>query len=307
MKAVRAISLDATGTIYRFRHKIGDIYSRKAELCGLTPISPPIMDRAFITSYKKIMKEYPVYGYHHNLSEREWWRRVVSHTFESVYLDQGLNQYSADDFEQCFRLIYQHYGSSLAYDVYPDAISFILRFQTLPLHDHDSVSPLSIHHNHTMNSASNNSENSLNNLRKVSVTTHNVILGISTNSPHRTIESTLPSLGLHNNFKFFVSCKDTGVMKPDIGMFDKVFESVRYFIPDIQRDEILHIGDDIKADYCGAKAAGFQALFLRRDLTDLNKISENMRDFKEGLVYKDKIDEDLYRDVIASFDDIDIQ
>jgi len=296
MKVIRAVSLDATGTIYRFRHNIGEIYSRNASLCGITPTIPPeIMDRSFKASFKKILKDYPVYGYHHNLSERQWWYRVVSHTFDVVRRDYCLDSYSSMEFDRCFRLIYQHYGSPFAYELYPDAISFIYRFQTRPLSDNESV-----YHKDTANLLSNNIH-SLSS-PKVPIYTHGkVVLGISTNSPNRTIESTLPSLGLHNNFMFFVSCKDTGVMKPGKVMWDKVFESVRNLIPNIQRDEILHIGDDFKADYCGAKAAGFQAFYLRRGL------SRESLAFSDGFMCEDTKYEDIHRDIISSFDDIDIR
>jgi FMN phosphatase YigB (HAD superfamily) len=32
----------------------------------------------------------------------------------------------------------------------------------------------------------------------------------------------------------------------------------------LQRSQVLHIGDSFEADFCGARAAGFQALYLDR-------------------------------------------
>jgi FMN phosphatase YigB (HAD superfamily) len=39
-------------------------------------------------------------------------------------------------------------------------------------------------------------------------------LGILTNSPIRTVETTVPLTGIHNLFQWFVSCQDIGVEKP---------------------------------------------------------------------------------------------
>ena len=50
----------------------------------------------------------------------------------------------------------------------------------------------------------------------------------------------------------------------DKAIFDRGYEEAKYWIPDLLREEILHIGDNLAADFCGARAAGFQALYLDR-------------------------------------------
>ena len=55
-----------------------------------------------------------------------------------------------------------------------------------------------------------------------------------------------------------------GVEKPGKEIFDTAFEAAQFWSPGIQRHEILHIGDSLESDYCGARAAGFQALLLDR-------------------------------------------
>jgi putative hydrolase of the HAD superfamily len=69
---------------------------------------------------------------------------------------------------------------------------------------------------------------------------------------------------LHDYFKWFVCCRDVGAEKPSKVIFDQAFELAEFWSPKIQREEILHIGDNFAADFCGARAAGFQALFLGR-------------------------------------------
>ena len=87
-------------------------------------------------------------------------------------------------------------------------------------------------------------------------------MGITTNTPIRTVETVLPMLGLHEYFKWFVCCRDVGVEKPGREIFDRTFSEAQFWHPELRREEVLHIGDSLAADFCGARAAGFQALFL---------------------------------------------
>eukprot|EP00967_Tisochrysis_lutea_P088510 scaffold125646_cov30-Tisochrysis_lutea.AAC.2 len=61
-----------------------------------------------------------------------------------------------------------------------------------------------------------------------------------------------------------LSSQDLGIEKPDRAIFDRAFEQARFWLPDLERHEMLHIGDSLAADFCGARAAGMQALLLDR-------------------------------------------
>ena len=92
-----------------------------------------------------------------------------------------------------------------------------------------------------------------------------VTMGITSNTPTRHMESVLPMLdGFHDNFKFFVCSQEVGHEKPAPEMFDAAYRRAKFWIPDLEKDEVLHIGDSYACDYCGAKAYGFQALMLDR-------------------------------------------
>jgi FMN phosphatase YigB (HAD superfamily) len=79
--------------------------------------------------------------------------------------------YSSKEFDRFFRRVYQHYGSSEGYELLPDTIPF------------------------------------LNYLREERP---DICLGITTNTPIRSIETVLPMMGIHDRFKFFVCCQDVG-------------------------------------------------------------------------------------------------
>jgi len=154
--------------------------------------------------------------------------------------------------------VYQHYGSSHAYQILPDALS-TLQY----LHQHRN----------------------------------RYTLGILTNSPQRSIETILPALGIHDHFHWFVSCRDVGAEKPDPAVFDAAFQQAQCWGPGLQREEILHCGDSLAADYCGARAAGFQALYLDRSSHPLVSVYQ---DWLKAPDYPGKCEQDIQEGTITS-------
>jgi hypothetical protein len=79
------------------------------------------------------------------------------------------------------------------------------------------------------------------------------------------METVLPMMGLTESFNFFVCSEDVGAEKPATKIFERAYQEAQFWLgPDLRKDEILHIGDSLPADFCGAKAFGFQALWLDR-------------------------------------------
>ena len=90
------------------------------------------------------------------------------------------------------------------------------------------------------------------------------LCGVCTNSPARTVETVLPMLGLHDYFQFFVYSQDVNAEKPATEIFAATYEQAKFWTPDLKREEVLHIGDSMAADFCGARRFGFQSLLLDR-------------------------------------------
>ena len=105
-----------------------------------------------------------------------------------------------------------------------------------------------------------------------SATGEQFLVGTLTNSPHRTLECTLPTLNLTPFFQWYVSCLDIGVEKPSKKLFDHTYELLRRRIPDLKRDEIIHIGDHLQYDLLGARNAGFRALLLGK--SEIRRLSD---------------------------------
>jgi len=112
------------------------------------------------------------------------------------------------------------------------------------------------------------------------------VLGVISNCPARTITDSLPMLGLHNHFHFFLSAEAVRGQKPDLPIFQAAQEQANFWARAtatatatagaavtgggtdsnhaIHPSEILHIGDAFVADYVGARSAGMQSALLNR-------------------------------------------
>lgn len=89
-------------------------------------------------------------------------------------------------------------------------------------------------------------------------------IGVLTNSSQRTISAVLPSLNLSSFFSFSLSCQELGYSKPSAQAFQMAIRRFQQVDSSIESQHILHIGDDDKEDWKGAKAAGLQAVLLDR-------------------------------------------
>ena len=133
--------------------------------------------------------------------------------------------YTDKEFNRFFRRVYQHYGSLNGYELLADTLPF---------------------------------------LEFLEKNRPEICLGITTNTPVRSVETVLPMMGLHNRFKFFVwyiqlvhdhymiSCQDVGAEKPNPLIFQETYEQAQFWTSsDLRKDEVLHIGDNLAADLCG--------------------------------------------------------
>jgi putative hydrolase of the HAD superfamily len=96
------------------------------------------------------------------------------------------------------------------------------------------------------------------------------MLNISSNTGFiegSTIAETLKHLGISEYFVFCIFSDEIGASKPSGAFFDKVFDQVT-----VGKEEVLHIGDNFKADYEGAINYGFKALHINNQQYTINDI-----------------------------------
>ena len=127
------------------------------------------------------------------------------------------------------------------------------------------------------------------------------LLGICSNTPNRHSASVLPMLGIHERFKFFASSQDVGHEKPQKQIFEDAFRQAQFWLPDLKRDEVLHVGDSLACDFCGARAFGFQALFLDRSANP-NVVA--YQDWVDAPDYEGKSEADIRACTVTSFEDV---
>ena len=174
---------------------------------------------------------------------------------------RGDNYYSDHEFDRYFRRVYQHFGSPRGYKVLEDAARLVAMLQQSDL-----------------------------------------LLGITSNTPTRHMESVLPMLdNFHDNFHFFTCSQDVGYEKPAPQIFAATLERAQFWMPDLRKEEILHIGDSYEADYCGAKAFGFQALLLDRSN---NPSVAKYQTWLEAPDYPNKSLQDVQENTISSLDEV---
>lgn len=86
-----------------------------------------------------------------------------------------------------------------------------------------------------------------------------------------TILATLKNLSIFEYFEFCIFSDEIEASKPSSVFFDKVFEKTG-----LEKWEILHVGDNFKADYEGALKYGFKALHINDQQYTINDIKRHL-------------------------------
>ena len=106
LKDIKAVSLDAAGTLLEPWPSVGDVYARVAEECGIGPVSPGELNRRFATAWK--VKR----GFDYS---RLSWRKIVEQTFAGLaHLRPAFFDHLYDEFAEprCWR-VYDDVGPAL--------------------------------------------------------------------------------------------------------------------------------------------------------------------------------------------------
>jgi len=84
----------------------------------------------------------------------------------------------------------------------------------------------------------------------------------------------LINLDIAKCFNFQIYSDEIGMSKPNINLYYHLVENIQTMRnkDNIQLSEILHIGDNYKADYLGAKAAGLNALLINSNDQSITKL-----------------------------------
>lgn len=79
----------------------------------------------------------------------------------------------------------------------------------------------------------------------------------------RTLRKLLAEYGFENHFAFQIYSDEVGFSKPNYKIFQLVYDQINKY-KKVTQHKVLHIGDNIIADYNGAKSYGFDAVLLTK-------------------------------------------
>ncbi|NJK54978.1 MAG: HAD-IA family hydrolase [Pleurocapsa sp. SU_5_0] len=119
----RVIFFDAMGTLFDLKNSVGEIYHQYASKHGVA-IDAKQIEQAFITSFKSAP---PLAFLPNELAvikqqEFDWWKQVVSATFEQLEVLENFV-----DFNAFFREIYGYFGTKEPWYVFPDTIDSLTK------------------------------------------------------------------------------------------------------------------------------------------------------------------------------------
>ena len=265
---IRAISLDVTGTLLATKEPVIKSYHDAAIWARLpNPPTQTELKQGFKVAFRERCIESPCFGGVEGISGREWWRETVSRVLYHAKPDAS---YTEQEFDRYFRRVYQHFGSPAGYMVLEDAQDMLSALQNKSSTDDDEK--------------------------------NNILLGITSNTPARHMESVLPMLdSFHDHFSWFTCSQDVKYEKPSPEIFEAAYQQAKFWIPDLQKSEVLHIGDSYACDYAGARRYGFQALML--DRSDNPKVTAYV-DWLEAPDYEGKSLEDVKENTITSLKEV---
>ena len=112
---MKAISLDAAGTLFDLAEPVGQVYARFAHQEGFS-LSPETVEKNFRAAFKTT----PAPSYQSRIdghtAERAWWRTLVLQATEIP---------PSEPFERLFEQLFTHYEQPSAWRLYPDTLPFL--------------------------------------------------------------------------------------------------------------------------------------------------------------------------------------
>jgi FMN phosphatase YigB (HAD superfamily) len=265
MLPLRAITFEITSTLVCMSVPLGRVYGDAVRHFKLPcPADDVQMKDAFKVAYGRTNAELPFFGAPAQLSERDWWRRMI----RSTLAEAGCNEAVAD--EETFDLVFRGTPALEARDVLrlptradvPRACSVAERIYSA-FGSPDVWSPCP------------EGQRAMQHAKK-----RGLVVGVASNVYPRYVDANLPLLGLHRDLDFAVTSHALGQKKPSRAVFEAATRKAAHVhlllgggtsavrdggaaaAAPLEPEQVLHIGDDLQNDYLAARAAGLRALLF---------------------------------------------
>jgi len=221
----RLITFDVTNTLIQFRSTPGKQYGELGAYFG-TRCNTDELAINYKSNWYKMNRAHPNFGRNSKLGWQNWWRELISNTFQQ----SGLKTSDKDMIKFADELI-EWYKTSAAWQVNYGATEFLnyLKIQQqLRTSKTKTVEPP-------------------------------FKLGVISNFDPR-LEILLRNMKIDHFFDFILNSYDCRCEKPNPEIFQMAME--RSELKDLKPNECLHIGDTALTDYFGARNSGWYAALI---------------------------------------------
>jgi putative hydrolase of the HAD superfamily len=116
--SLKAIFLDAAGTLFYLTKTVGDHYALVGEEVGLN-LDAKKLDDAFHSAWTKMPLRKAIGGPREN-DDKDWWRKLADHVLREAAPEVG--ELDRDNF---FEVAYEHFAESGVWELYPDVIDVL--------------------------------------------------------------------------------------------------------------------------------------------------------------------------------------
>lgn len=115
---IKAIFLDAVGTLFYLTRTVGDHYALVGNKAGLE-LDSDKLDRAFYSAWNKMPRRAAIDGPRAN-DDKGWWRELVDLVLDDAA--PGLNELDRDNF---FEIAYEHFAEAGVWALYPEVVDVL--------------------------------------------------------------------------------------------------------------------------------------------------------------------------------------
>ena len=300
------ITLDALGTLYRFKEPLHVQYRKIATSCGLkATYDDDDLKRSFKEAFKGQSSLFPNYGKEDTgsgalSSPQVWWEQLVRNSFSPLVGEESLP-------ENLGQRLYQHFSSGSAYELFPDVKPFLDVLSDLRTKKYaDPEGPMLI-----TGIVTNSDPRVRNVLNSLGVRSGHSKLDTSASSAYEHASKLATSraasgdlsfaspfqdmYNTQNDFDFLATSYETGFEKPNpqifgaakglavilpLARYERAFSQsgllssireltrvLRTSIKQVEDASWIHIGDELQKDYNAAATYGIDSLLVDREDT----------------------------------------
>lgn len=115
---IKAVFIDAAGTLFYLTKTVGDHYALVGQSLGLT-LDAQKADRAFYAAWSKMRPRPAIDGPREN-DDKDWWRQLVD-----LVIDQTAPSLKELDRDNFFEIVYEHFAEAGVWELYPEVVDVL--------------------------------------------------------------------------------------------------------------------------------------------------------------------------------------